>query len=242
MLKLSAITDTGLKRRDNQDTYRLYQAEGKTVCVVCDGVGGAAGGSLASTLAAERYISAITPLMRPDMTAQQLREASSFAVASAHRAVEERARQAADLSEMGTTLVAAAAYDGGVVISNVGDSRAYHITPQGITQVTRDHSYVETMLQRGYITADQALHHPKRNQITRALGLGTDAQCDGYICPLSVGEYILLCTDGLVNTVTDQELLEHIAQGAEGCLERLLELAKDRGAPDNVTAVLMQQA
>ena len=98
------------------------------------------------------------------------------------------------------------------------------------------------MVERGDITAEEARRHPNRNLITRALGPDIDAECDWYICPLAAGEFLLLCSDGLVNTVTDQEMLSEIlrGQGLEQSLERLLEISKEHGAPDNVTAVLLQ--
>ena len=92
------------------------------------------------------------------------------------------------------------------------------------------------------ITADEARHHPSRNLITRALGRDTNASCDVYIRPMEKGDYLLLCTDGLVNTVTDQEMLFEVLHGQDedSCLHRLMEIAKSQGAPDNVTAVLMR--
>ena len=240
MIKTWAITDVGLVRKENQDTYRIARNGG--VCVVCDGMGGAAGGQIASTLAAETYVAELEKILKPDMTPEQLREASSYAVAMANQAVENRATEDAELSNMGTTLVSAIAYEGGAVITNIGDSRAYYITEAGITRITKDHSLVESMVDHGDITADEARHHPSRNLITRALGRDTNAACDGYIRPMEKGDYILLCTDGLVNTVTDQEMLFEIihGQGEDTCLSRLMEIAKSQGAPDNVTAVLMR--
>ena len=240
MIKTWAITDVGLVRKENQDTYRIARNGG--VCVVCDGMGGAAGGRIASTLAAETYVAELDKVLKPDMTPEQLREASSYAVAMANQAVENRAMEDAELSNMGTTLVSAIAYEGGTVITNIGDSRAYYITEAGITRITKDHSLVESMVDHGDITADEARHHPNRNLITRALGRDTNAACDGYIRPMEKGDYILLCTDGLVNTVTDQEMLFEVihGQGEDTCLSRLMEIAKSQGAPDNVTAVLMR--
>ena len=240
MIKTWAITDVGLVRKENQDTYRIARNGG--VCVVCDGMGGAAGGRIASTLAAETYVAELDKVLKPDMTPEQLREASSYAVAMANQAVENRATEDAELSNMGTTLVSAIAYEGGTVVTNIGDSRAYYITEAGITRITKDHSLVESMVDHGDITVDEARHHPNRNLITRALGRDTNAACDGYIRPMEKGDYILLCTDGLVNTVTDQEMLFEIihGQGEDTCLSRLMEIAKSQGAPDNVTAVLMR--
>jgi protein phosphatase len=164
-------------------------------------------------------------------------------VEKANEAIRAEASQTQEYRNMGTTLVAAVSYDGGVVVTNVGDSRAYHITKDAITRVTKDHSLVERMVDRGDITAEEARRHPNRNLITRALGPDVEALCDGYICPMDDGDYLLLCTDGLVNTVTDQELLYEVlhSEGLEPCLQRFLELARQQGAPDNVTAVLMRK-
>ena len=245
-MKVWGITDIGLVRKDNQDAYGIEERTecGKTVCVVCDGMGGAAGGKLASTIAVGTYLRELKAILTPEMTPEQLREASSYAVSLANRAIREEAARSESCKNMGTTLVAAVSCgDHVVVVSNVGDSRAYRITADGITRITKDHSLVESMVDRGDITEEEARRHPNRNLITRALGPDANPICDGYITPLLPGEAILLCTDGLVDTVTDQEMLFEVihGDGQDTCLQRLLEIAKAHGAPDNVTAVLMQQ-
>ncbi len=244
MIRVQGITDVGLVRKENQDAYAVREvtASGHTVCVVCDGMGGAAGGKLASGIAVATYTEELERVLTGSMTPEQLREASSYAVSLANRAIQAAAGEDPQYSGMGTTLVSAVTYEGGAVITNVGDSRAYHITSGGIARVTKDHSLVESMVERGDITAEEARRHPNRNLITRALGPDIDAECDGYICPMAAGEFLLLCTDGLVNTVTDQEMLFEVLhnEGLERSLERLLQIAKDRGAPDNVTAILLQ--
>lgn len=243
-MKAWGMTDIGLVRKENQDAYLIREEtpSGHTICVVCDGMGGAAGGRLASQLAVETFTTELERVMARDMTPEQLREASSYAVSRANEVIRETAKNTEGYQSMGTTLVSAVSYSGGVVITNVGDSRAYHITQKDITRVTKDHSLVERMVDRGDITAEEARRHPNRNLITRALGPDADAQCDGYICPMEAGEYLLLCTDGLINTVTDQEMLHEVLHRAspEECLAHLLEISKAQGAPDNVTAVLMR--
>ena len=243
-MKAWGITDIGLVRKENQDAFLIREdmPSRHTVCVVCDGMGGAAGGRLASQIAVESFTAELEHILTRDMTPEQLREASSYAVSQANEAIREAARKNEEYRSMGTTLVAAVSYDGGAVITNVGDSRAYHITKTSITRVTKDHSLVERMVDRGDITAEEARRHPNRNLITRALGPDADAQCDGYICPMEAGEHLLLCTDGLVNTVTDLEMLHEVLHRAtpDECLVHLLEIARSQGAPDNVTAVLMQ--
>ena len=202
------MTDIGLVRKENQDAYVTAQhtASGRTVGVVCDGMGGPAGGRVASQIAVSVYLEELEKLLTADQTPQQLLEASAQAAALANQAIQAEAERREECRNMGTTLVSAISYDGGVVVTNVGDSRAYHITEDGITRITKDH-------------------------------------CDGYICPMNAGEYLLLCSDGLVNTVTDQEMLFEVihGDGPDTCLDRLLAIAKRQGAPDNVTAVLMQK-
>ena len=243
MLKVWGMTDIGLVRKENQDAYRFCEQKGHMVVVVCDGMGGAAGGQLASRIAVDTFTSELEKIITETMTPEQLREASSYAVALANRAIGEAAEQQEAYQHMGTTLVAAVSCGEDVVVSNVGDSRAYHICSSGITRITKDHSLVESMVDRGDITAEEARHHPKRNLITRALGADADAQCDGYMCHLEAGDFVLLCTDGLVDTVTDQEMLFEVIHGGEPetCLDRLLAIAKQQGAPDNVTGVLLQK-
>ena len=143
---------------------------------------------------------------------------------------------------MGTTMVAVAVFDGCAHILNIGDSRAYHIGEEGIRQITRDHSVVEDLVQRGEITPDEARSHPQKNLITRALGSESHVEGDLYEVKLEKGEFILMCTDGLSNVLSDQEILSEVLHGgaAGGCCQRLLDVAISRGAPDNVTAVVIQ--
>ena len=245
MMEVWSMTDVGLVRKENQDAFAVCQHEesGHTLCVVCDGMGGAAGGRLASRIAVDTFMLEMQKVLRQDMTPEQLREASSYAVTLANRAIRDAAEASVDCRGMGTTLVSAVSYDGGAVISNVGDSRAYRITADGIARITKDHSLVERMVDRGDITAEEARHHPNRNLITRALGPDMSALSDEYICPLGPGELLLLCSDGLVDTVTDQEMLFEVIHGDDlnTCLDRLLTISKSHGASDNVTAVRMKQ-
>lgn len=242
MMNIWSMTDTGLVRKENQDAYAVKTAFGHTICVVCDGMGGAAGGQLASRIAVETFCEEMEKRLSPEAKPGRLREVSVVAVALANRAVREAARTSESYHSMGTTLVSAVSFDGGAVIANVGDSRAYHINQERIVQVTRDHSLVEHMVERGDITAEEARHHPNRNLITRALGPDVDPECDCYTCQLLPGEYLLLCTDGLVNTVTDQEIMDEVLNpDTNTCMERLLALSKSRGASDNVTVVLAKK-
>lgn len=242
MISVWGVTDIGLVRKENQDAYHVCEANGYTICVVCDGMGGTAGGQIASKLAVDTFTAELSKVLSENMSPEQIREASSYAVSLANKAIREVAAKDEAYQNMGTTLVAAVTCGDKVVVSNVGDSRAYHISENGIVRITKDHSLVESMVERGDITEEEARHHPNRNLITRALGPDSGALCDGYIHSFAKDEYVLLCTDGLVDTVTDQEMLFEVWHGgaSETCLDRLLEISKGQGARDNVTAVLLK--
>ncbi len=246
MMKIWGMTDIGLVRKENQDAYavRVSEDTGYTMCVVCDGMGGPGGGRLASTIAVETFLDACQGNLRSGMDAQEVRQVADFAVAAANRAVYQRSQTDPSLKGMGTTLVSVVTWDDQALVSNVGDSRAYLIRPEeGISRVTRDHSLVERLVEMGNITEEQARCHPDRNLITRALGPEEWALSDSYLLHMEAGDYLLLCTDGLVETATDQEMEQEILRGGDpnGCLDRLLALSKRRGAADNVTAVLLKQ-
>ena len=123
----------------------------------------------------------------------------------------------------------------------MGDSRAYRINPDGITQITQDHSLVQMMVDRGEITPEQAKVNPSKNLITRAVGTEPSVICDIFPLKLEKGDYLLLCSDGLTNLLDDQEILFEVVHGGQSddCCVRLLEIAKKRGAPDNVTCILV---
>jgi protein phosphatase len=144
---------------------------------------------------------------------------------------------------MGTTLTAAISTNDGEVVVNVGDSRLYHVTSYGITQITKDHSVVEDMIARGDLTRTEARRHPNRNLITKALGTSREEHPDVFFLTLNIGEYILLCSDGLSNVVLDSEILFELQNGnsVRQCCERLVDMALSRGAPDNVTAVIFRK-
>lgn len=244
MMNVWGMTDVGLTRQENQDAYAVYtdQDNGFTVGVVCDGMGGPGGGKLASELAVETFLAVCRERLRADMSARNVQTVAESAVKEANTAIYRRSCSDR-LRGMGTTLVSAIAWDGQALVSNVGDSRAYRIPAGGgITRITRDHSFVERLVERGDITAEEARHHPNRNLITRALGPDVDPECDCYTCQLLPGEYLLLCTDGLVNTVTDQEIMDEVLkEDTNTCMERLLAISKSRGASDNVTVVLAKK-
>lgn len=242
-MKYWAITDPGCVRTQNQDTYLVENLNRNTLlCVVCDGMGGAKSGNVASTLAAEVFAGEVKRNWTADMDLEKLDQLLRGAVKLANFTVFDQAQQFEEFAGMGTTLVAALIRDKYATVVNVGDSRCYSITPDGVSQMTVDHSLVQMMLQRGELTPETARSYPGKNLITRAIGTESVVDCDIFHRRLISDECLLLCSDGLSNLVDEQEILFEILHGGDRktACDRLLAIAKNREAPDNVTCVLVQ--
>ena len=151
-MKMWGITNTGLVRSENQDAYAAFTVGGYSVAVVCDGMGGTNGGRVASGIAVEQFEKELRAVLQEDAGEEQLRQATLYAISLANDAIRRAAAQNADYQHMGTTLVCALAKEDLVMVGNIGDSRAYHINGEGIRQISRDHSVVESMVEKGDIT------------------------------------------------------------------------------------------
>ena len=238
-----AVTDPGCVREQNQDTYQIEElGKNAVLCIVCDGMGGAKSGNVASSLAAEVFVDEIRRTWVQDMSQAQIDQMLQAAVKLANFTVYDQGKQFEEFSGMGTTLVAALIRDREATIVNVGDSRAYRINEGGIQKITIDHSLVEMMVLRGELTPEAAKNYPGKNYITRAVGTEAVAECDLFHVDMQREDCLLMCTDGLSNVMDDQVMLFEVVHGAEKtkCCEQLLEIAKMRGAPDNVTCVLVR--
>ena len=236
------LTDPGCVRSQNQDTYKIEQLDRSSVlCIVCDGMGGAKSGNVASTLAAEVFVEEIRQTWKSGMDAEEIEQILRSAVKLANFTVFDQAQQLEEFSGMGTTLVAFLTQGKEVTIVNVGDSRAYRVGRNGIRRLTVDHSLVQMMVDRGELTPERARTYPGKNYITRAIGTEPVVECDVFHLDVERGDCLLLCSDGLSNMMYDQEILCEVVHGInkQYCCQRLLDIAKNRGAPDNVTAVLV---
>ena len=239
-MEIWGVTHRGAVRQQNQDSFASQRLEdGRIIALVCDGMGGARAGNVASTMAVDLFM---RRFLEQDGESND-QERMQISAAMANQEVFQRAATDSDCAGMGTTLVAALAGPGEAVILNEGDSRAYHVNQEGIVLVTRDHSLVEDMVERGELTREQARTHPHKNLITRALGAEPVLLADCFRQSMAPGDYLLLCSDGLSNVVTEQEMLYEVIHGGEdeSCCQRLLDIALHRGAPDNVTAVLIRR-
>ncbi len=241
-MNIWGITDKGVVRQENQDCFHIEHKEPDVALgIVCDGMGGARAGNVASQLAVDTFL--VTARERDvDQWRSDPEALLNFAAEQANQAVHHRAGIDAECRGMGTTMVATLVIGDMAYLLNIGDSRAYLVRPDGIRKLTRDHSVVEDLVCKGKITPEEARQHPQKNLITRALGAERQLRADLYRQPLQQGDWLLMCSDGLTNVVSDQEVLYEVLHGGEDadCCQRLLDVALSRGAPDNVTTVLLQ--
>ena len=211
-----ALTDPGVARSQNQDAYLIESLDKNTLlCVVCDGMGGAKSGNVASTLAADVFTQEVKRSWKSDMDPERLDQMLEGAVKLANFTVYDQAGQFEEFDGMGTTLVALLLHGKHATVVNVGDSRAYIVGSDGIKQVTTDHSLVQMMIARGELTPEKAKHYPGKNLITRAIGTEPQVVCDIFHRKLERGDCVLLCTDGLSNLMDNQEILFEVAHGRD---------------------------
>ena len=236
------LTDPGCVRTQNQDAFQIEMLDKNTLlCVVCDGMGGARSGNVASSLAVDVFTQEVCGTWTSDMDQEQQDQMLHSAVKLTNFTVHDQAQQFEDFTGMGTTLVAVLLRGKQLTVVNVGDSRAYNISDKGVTQLTEDHSVVQMMVKKGELTPEQARFYPGKNLITRAMGTETVVEADLFHYKVEKGDCLLLCTDGLSNIIDEQEMLFEVIHGddREQCCQRLMDIAKNRGAPDNVTCVIV---
>lgn len=236
------LTDPGCVRKQNQDSYQIQRLNRNSLlCVVCDGMGGAKSGNIASSLALDVFVQEVLRSWNANMDTEKTDQVLRGAVKLANFTVFDQAQQFTEFDGMGTTLVAVLIRGRKATVVNVGDSRAYGIDGDGIRQLTTDHSLVQMMVDRGELTPEMARTYPGKNLITRAIGTEPTVQCDIFHLEVKKGDFLLLCSDGLSNLMDDQEILFEVVHGVkkQNCCQRLLNIAKNRGAPDNITSVLV---
>ena len=274
-MKCFGITDTGKKRNNNQDAFGIRMlSEDCYVLAVCDGMGGANGGEIASSRALERFLSTLEAEITPESSDDDIREALYIAVADANRDVYAYSEYSEELRGMGTTLVAAIVRDNGLDLDsidhdmktyspngdipavqtaeacvgvftvNVGDSRAYVFNSDSVDQITKDHSYVQYLIDKGELSPAKAANHPQRNIIMKAVGIESMVipDIDKALITEKENTYILLCSDGLYSEIksADMQKIIHSEKSLEEKCEALVALANKKGGRDNITAVLLE--
>lgn len=231
----AAATNIGLVRTSNQDSFGMDRDLG--LYVVCDGMGGAAGGEIASQLAVETFLA----IARQELhSGTPTRDALHRAVAASNRAVIARAQWDIRYRGMGSTLVAARIFYNHVTVINVGDSRAYLIRNGQPTQLTLDHSIVAERVRAGLMTPAEAETSSMQSVITRAIGAEPDVHPDLYEVTLNPDETLLLASDGLTRSVQIQEIASIVSRhSAHDACEQLIALANRHGGQDNITCIVI---
>lgn len=253
-------SDIGKVRSANQDSYIVGRlCENAALCVVCDGMGGAKSGNVASECAAVVFAEKVRKYAAQRISQTGAMELDSDdacvilddAAHDANSAVYKKSQTSSAFKGMGTTLVAALICDDVAYVINVGDSRLYLISDNTITQITHDHSYVQHLIDSGSLTVEDARTHPYRNRITRAVGVGSDLEADIYSVDLSSLDccYLLLCSDGLSGQILPEDIYGIISDDQEyvdtdeelaAKTSKLIDAANAQGGPDNITALLVK--
>ncbi|WP_283607446.1 Stp1/IreP family PP2C-type Ser/Thr phosphatase [Faecalispora anaeroviscerum] len=242
-MKLFSKTDVGLVRQSNEDACagELF-APDRAWAVVCDGMGGAAGGNIASSLAVQKIADTMTTEALNQTDEIHFKELMAQAVGEANTAVYHLAKEQEELRGMGTTVVLVVAKEQRVYIVHAGDSRAYLILSDGtVRQITVDHSIVQELLDKGDLTEQQAQTHPQKNIITRALGVLPVVDVDYMEESFPQGARLLICTDGLSNYVGTQQISQLSTElDAKGFCDQLIASANRAGGGDNITVVVIE--
>ena len=255
-MKYAGLTDIGKCRSENQDSFYVTSlTDGVYLAIVCDGMGGAAGGRIASSMALSSFEESFTSQIQSKNISLTDKSPGNLdilevcikdAVKDANRCIFEYAKDSLDLVGMGTTLVACLVIDNECIVCNVGDSRLYHLTKYSMKQITRDHSYVQMLIDTGMLQPELAAVHPDRNVIMRAVGTRAGVTAETFRVTLSERETLLLCSDGLSGYVSNEGIYsllwgsDKIFEYSEDVKVRsLINAANDAGGRDNITAVLL---
>lgn len=241
-MKLYGKTDIGMVRESNQDAYKIEAlGVGAGFALVCDGMGGANGGDLASTIARKSITDAIKGGYREEMNDEEIRELALNAIYGANMSIYSASCDDPVLEGMGTTVVLVMLCHGKAICTYVGDSRLYHYKNNRLHLLTKDHSRVQYLVDSGVITDEEARVHPEKNMLTRAVGVAMQIEVDSFEFPFEKGEQLLLCSDGLTNSLTDEDIEQHLRtySGSE-LVNRLVSKANTAGGNDNITVVIIE--
>jgi len=241
-MRIGAITDVGKQRRLNEDSYFVYKNENLLGGMVADGMGGQNAGEVASAMATQIVKEYLMNEFNPDMDYMQMSDLIKYAFIEANDRIYNYSKTNNDFEGMGTTATLAIIYKNKLITAHVGDSRAYLVGKESITQITKDHSYVQELLSRGEITKEFADRHPARNYITRAVGSENSIKVDVVVSDYH-DEVVLLCSDGLSNMLSDSQIIQIVEENEnlQSAAEAMIRLANKKGGLDNITAVVFSK-
>lgn len=237
-VKIAQITDTGLKRKQNEDQIGVfYNASDQALLLLCDGMGGQNAGDVASEMAL--YQVGVNWEKTEDMRGESTQNWLTEVFIETNTRILDKSNQYEDLLGMGTTIVALACLGREVIIAHVGDSRAYHIRQGVMTQITKDHSYVQELVDNHIISAEEAKHHPQKNIITQSMGVNPSIEVDLIRLHVSNDDIFVLCSDGLSDMLDDEQILEIICHEPhiDEALTKLVEAANAAGGRDNISII-----
>lgn len=236
-----AKSDVGMTRRENQDRFCVKIIDDETVAaVVCDGMGGAQSGGLASELAANVVFDRLVLNYRSDADDNSIRNTIITALSAANTLVYEKSKENEDNKGMGTTCVGSLIMKDKAYIASVGDSRAYLLDENGIKQITNDHTIVEILYEQGKIEKDDKNNHEMSHIITKAIGTEPDLEPDYFEVELKENSIILICSDGLTNYCSDELIYSLVYnKDLESSLNDLINYANDKGGKDNITVAII---
>ncbi len=240
-MNIAGRTDIGCKRTENQDNYRAGRLPGNIAfAFVCDGMGGAVGGKLASEILCNEMEEKLYVDLPATTTRDEIKNLLFESILKGNSEIFSIAQRDREKSGMGTTVVAAVIKDGLLHLVNVGDSRCYLLRNGILQQLTKDHSIVQDLLDNGEVSREQARIHPKKNLITRAIGVAEIVDLDYSAYEISPGDKLLLCSDGLTNCA-DESAIQMILQTSSffDITDKLIKLAKTGGGLDNITTVVI---
>ena len=237
-----AKSDIDKARDMNQDYYYIPSPRNEIqIFILADGMGGYKGGEIASCLATKTALSYIKSNFEKTIKEkEEILKLIKSSMEYANMVVYEKSKEDKELEGMGTTLEVCLIYNNKIYIGHVGDSRVYRIRKEFMRKLTRDHSYVEKLVKDGTITREEAMHHPKKNMLTKALGCTAFVDPDVTVKGFMKDDIILMCSDGLTNMVEEQEIYKIIKENRMTAVDKLIERANENGGYDNVTAIVIK--
>ena len=235
-MQIFAKTDIGKERKINEDFFYVSEMENENqLVIIADGMGGYNAGEVASKTATQ----AVKEYVQKHFSKDNIEETIKQSIEYANKVVHDKAKKKKELDGMGTTLDVCLIYNNKIYVGHIGDSRVYKITKGKMQKITRDDSYVQTLIEDGTITKEEAFNHPKKNMITKALGCMGDVEPSIYIETFEKDDIILMASDGLTNMVKEEEILQIITKNPEEAVDNLIQKANDNGGYDNITVVII---
>jgi len=242
-MKIYAETDIGMIRKMNQDAYYISEENDKyKLCILADGMGGYTGGEIASRLAcvsAAGYIKENFDANK-EQTKEDIIEIIKKSMEYSNNVVYEKSKETEELEQMGTTLEVCLIYNNRAYIGHIGDSRIYRIRQNIMRKLTTDHSYVQKLVKDGKITKEEAINHPKKNMLMKALGCEEQIEPDVMVKGFNKEDILLICSDGLTNMISEQEIYNIIEQDIRNGAQNLVNKAKELGGYDNITVIIIE--